>query len=848
MRLSRTVFPLIISIFVITIGFVIFIFNLSTISVPEKKLKYDIEGIKHNINIYKNQYGISHIETTTDDDLYFAMGYTHAFDRMWQMDFNRRAATGTLSEVIGKQTIEFDKFMRSLELENIAKKIWVSLDPESKNILINYSDGVNAFIETRKNKLPLEFGALDYIPEKWKPIDCLILGRAMAFELSLSFWVDVSMGEIAEKLGINKALELIPNYPKDAPFVCDENKHNPSERVIPEINIDMFYPGSQSPPSIPEEEKKDSALIGLYQKYMDNYENVRNILGLEGSSVGSNSWAINITKDSVSKAIFANDPHLRLSIPARWMQLHISSPSYNAVGLSVPGIPFLISGRNDQIAWGITNIMADGCDFFIEKIDSSGSKYFDGKEYVDFEINIDTIKISGQEKQFYYTRRANNSAVISDFHLLKSPELLLDKKPANTGKFFDKYVLTFKWTGSIISNEIQALAHLNKARNWHEFLNATNKWYQPAINFNYADINGNIGVASSGVLPIREKNCRANLPNPSWMDDYEWSGYVYPQELPKLYNPPKNYILSANNSIKSVFPHFITDYWEPPSRAERIEEMLKESDVYYSYRDAQNMQLDVLSPYARKLLEQVIPVLIKFESILYGEERNAYEKLKKWDYIISANSEVSSIYNEFFTQLIYNTFADELGQRLYMQYTFVSSLPTRKIMELMSEPSSAWFDNITTEEVERRDYIIIRSFKNAIENLSEKFMDKPMQDWKYSHLHTLTLEHTFSKANFLEPTVTVGPLQIGGNNTTINNTEYKIYDPYSVRIGASMRFIADMSDSLVYTSLPGGASGDPLSPNYSDQVRLWLNGGYLKMSIDRKPSSDFKLAIQLIPD
>lgn len=848
MRLTRTILPLIISLLVIIIGFVIFIVNLATISVPEKKLKFDIDGVKQNINIYRNQYGISHIVTRTDEDLYFAMGYAHAFDRMWQMDFNRRAASGRLSEVIGPQTIEFDKFMRSLELEKIAHKIWDSLDDETKEILTIYSNGVNAYIETRKNKLPLEFGALDYIPEKWSPIDCLMLGRAMAFELSLSFWVDVSMGEIAEKLSIDKALELIPEYPDDAPFVCDENMHSPSKRIIPDIDIDMFYPGAQKPSAQPEQEANDSALIGLYQNYMKDYQNVRNILGLDGSSVGSNSWAINITKDSVSKAIFANDPHLRLSIPARWIQMHITSPSYNAVGLSIPGLPFLISGRNDHIAWGITNIMADGCDFFIEKVDSSGSKYLKGDDYVEFDIRIDTIKISGQEEQFYYTRRTKHSTVISDFHLLKYPDLVLDKQPPSTGEFFDKYVLTFKWTGNIVSNEIKALANLNKARNWQEFLSACNKWYQPALNFNYADINGNIGVAPSGVLPIREKNCRANLPNPSWMEDYDWKGYIYPGELPKLYNPPKKYILSANNSTKSDYPHFITDYWEPPSRAERIEEMLKESDVYYSYRDAQNMQIDVLSPYARNILELIMPVLIKFESLLYGKERIAYEKLKKWDYIISANSEVSAIYNEFFNLLIYNTFADELGERLFMQYSFVSSLPTRKIFELMSEPSSEWFDNITTEEVERRDYIIIRSFKNAIENLNEKFNDQPIDDWKYGQLHTLTLKHVFSDANFLEPTVTIGPLEIGGNNTTINNTEYKIYDPYSVRIGASMRFIADMSDTLVYTSLPGGASGDPLSPNYSDQVRLWLNGGYLKMPISRNPSQDFKIAIQLLPD
>ncbi|MBM2814498.1 MAG: Penicillin amidase [Ignavibacteria bacterium] len=825
---------IIISFIIIIIAFIEFALNLSTKSLKPSSSEYSTEFVNETIKIFKNNNGIPFITTLNEDDAFFAIGYCHATDRLWQMDLMRRAARGRLSEVFGKETLYYDNFLRAVGIGKFSDELFNKISKKSKAILESYSKGVNFYITENRKRLPFEFGALGYVPDPWRPSDCLAIARLMAFEMSFSFYFDVAFGEIAYQLDYDKAQQLIPDEPDYSP--C----------IIP-TKIESQDPKGKKGNQSPLQPLSIKTISAIYGNYLSVYDSVSALLGFRSSIPGSNSWVMKNLSKNPPSAIMANDPHLALSLPARWYQIHVSTPHFDVIGLTIPGNPLFVTGRNRNITWGITNLMLDDCDFFIEMInpkDSTSYMNYSGK-YEKFKFSVDTVKIKNSPDFMRYLRSTKRSNVISDVHLFNFPEKITGLENASgKSKLLKGFCLTFSWTGLTKSDEVLALYRINKASNWNEFLSGARLWGSPALNFSYGDIKGNIGLAPTGLVPLRDR-CTPNIPNQGWMEEFSWKGVLTSNSLPYLYNPDNNRIISANNKLVLNFEHFLSNYWEPSSRAQRIAEILEQFGNYkeydYTVKDAQAMQVDYYSPYAKQLLSMCMPVLDKY-SLGYGsQEKTAYQLLRNWDYILSASSVAASIYNALFERLIYNTFSDELGERIYRNYVFVSSIPTRKILELMKSDSSEWFDDVRTKEIENKETIVSKSFRQAVTKLDSIYGNPDVNTWSYGKIHKLTLKHIFGSEKFLEPSLTVGPYEIGGNNTTINNTDWKIYKPFDVFVGASMRFITDMSDTLVFMSLPGGASGDPLSPNFSDQLFLWLNGGYLRLSTKSKPEAGFEL-------
>ncbi len=836
---------IIIAIMIVIVSFVFFN-DIATKSHEGAFENYSSSVIKQKVEIFKNSYGIPHIIAGNEHDVFFTLGYMHAQDRLWQMDYFRRTGRGRLSEIFGKRTVIYDKFMRAINFISIAEMIYASLDNESKQILKSYSDGVNFYINENSGSLPFEFGALSYKPAPWHPVDCVIIERLLAFELSISFWGDIAFGDIGVKLSENKAMQLIPGYPDDVPYILDTIDIRHEKKVRPLLQSILSYNRKT--------DKKDRSRISrLAGSYFDFMKKMKKDLGFEGSAVGSNSWAIQKPDaDTLTTyALLANDPHLRLGLPPRWYQVHITCPEMNITGLTIPGIPLFVIGRNDYISWGVTNIMLDDCDYFIEKLDSAKTSYFTDEKgnKAPLQYVRDTILVKNSDDIEYYKRITRRSTVISDNHIMEKTKDLLHFKP-DTNFFREDYCLTFSWTGTYFSNEFSAVYKIMKSRNWQDFLAGVHIWGVPGLNFTYADIHGNIGIAPSGMIPQRGRS-NPNLFTPGWVQNTSWDGVSRYNNFDSIYNPVKGYVVSANNKTSRNLKQFVTNYWEPPSRSVRITDLLIEYMNYhtgYSARDAQVMQIDLLSPYAGKFLDVTLPVLETGQKYLNKQELKALDKLIEWDQIISMQQPASAIYNAFLERVIYNTFIDNLGERLYREYCFISNIPTRKILELLDNNDIFWFDDIRTKKYETMDYIIIKSFKDAVAKLSDYFAGKALEEWHWGDLHTVTLKHPLSENNFLEPALTIGPFPMGGNNTTINCTEYKYYEPFDVVIGASTRFITDMQDSIVYTTVPGGISGQPMEVNFGDQVQLWLNGGYLELPASRIPGDDFKLRVVLEPD
>lgn len=796
-----------ISILIIIFAYLYLSIDIATISIDKSEKHFDCKLVNNKIKILKNPNGIVKIKSDNEYDLFFGIGYAQANERLWQMDILRRQGLGRLSELFGKKTLTTDKFLRSLHLKHYSKIIYNSLSEKSKFILKAYSDGVNFYIEENSHRLSLEFSALNYKPDDWEPEHSIIIARMMAFELSFSFWYDITFGEIADIYGIEIANDLLTNRQNQK---INHNNYS--------YNID-------------------------YSDYISNIKNVYNNLNNFGGAKGSNSWSAYKNKQNKTKgAILANDPHLTLGLPPKWIQMHINAENINALGYSLPGIPMIISGRNENISWGITNMNADICDFYIEKTDSSGKYYYFNDTTKKVKYLKDSIKIKDNDTYYYYKRFIESSPIISDYHIFKDDDRLIKYDSTNNDKLFlDNYVLTYQWTGHNNSDEILSMYNINKSINFDDFSAATKSWGTPPLVFNYADVSGNIGLSPSGKIPVRNKT-NPNIPNPGWNDEFKWQGYYSSEIFANIYNPNKGYVYSANNKINNNI--FISNYWEPKSRSERINELLENTEQNL-IRDSRYIQNDVLSLYAKEIVKIIVPVIKNNLTQLNELEKEAFERLLNWDYLLSADNSASAIYNSFITNIVREMFYDELSERLFRQFCFISSLPTQKVIFDLSKKNPFWFDNKNTEQIETYEDIIIKSFKSAIDELIIKFNTDLINEWIYGKLHTLELEHIFSENEFFAPIVTAQVLELSGNNTTVNNTEYRYSDPYKTIIGSSMRFIADMTKDYVLMIMPGGNNGDPISPNYNDQTMLWKNGGYLKIPF--YDETDYELKIEINP-
>lgn len=800
MKFYKNIPVFFISIIILVISILIFSLNLSRVSLENKFTEIRDNNLKNEVKVYENFNGVPHIVAKSESDMFFAIGYYQAKDRLWQMDILRRAAEGRLSEAFGDKTLKQDLFLRSLELKRIAYRSLENLSDKSLSILKSYSEGVNSYIENNKGHLQFEFGALGYKPEKWKPYHSVLIAKLMTFEMSFSLWSDFALSEIAMKIGLDRAKDFIPN----------ENSTD-ADNNIDTTNI---------------------VLPGLDEDFISS---IMNEFG--GGYTGSNAWAISFKDGNQNHSIIANDPHLPIHLPARWYQVHISCDSMNLVGYTIPGSPAIVVGRNDYISWGITNVMADVLDIYLVKKGENDDYYIDENgNNVEYDFIRDTIKINGKEGYQYYRKRTKMSALLSETHIWNTSN--------QNNKFFKNYNICFDWVNKNVSDEIYCLYKLNKSKNYDEFKSSLKDWNAPALVFNYADSKGKVARLPVGNIPIRKKTY-PNFINPYENMEYRWNGFKSIQDLGEKVVENDGYIYSANNNFFKEGT-FISNNWESDSRAVRIEQLLKEKN-FTNIRDFEFMQMDHYSPYAVDLLKLTLPILNQVKERLNDNELKAFRKLSKWNYILSKDLNEPLIYNYFKRKLIEETIKDELGNTSYEHYNYLTNYPDRLIIQLLKTKNHRLFDNVKTQQVETKELIIIRSFKKAIKELIEKYGIDGISNLTYGEVHKLKLEHLFGSNDFIGKAVNLKTVGLGGDNTTLFNSEARHTKPNDVFVSASMRFITDMQDSIVYMIVPGGESGDPISSNYGDQVQLWLNGGYLKLSMNKKPNSDFELKTKLVP-
>ena len=788
-------------IIIFVVGGYIFYGSL-TESLPAYEGELNVPSLNSEVKIYFDSLAVPYIVANNDEDVAFALGYLHARERMFSMDMIRRACEGRLSEIIGPETIPFDKMFRTVGIYRTAEMIKEKMNPGALKLLEAYSRGVNFYIDEKKNKYPVEFDVLGYQPEKWKPEHSIMVIRMMAWELNLSWWTDLTFTELVKKLGEEKIKEILPGYPENAPTIIPSNI-----KKFTQINNDFI--------------KTDKE----FRKFM----------GMTGTHLGSNNWVVNSQMSASGKPIIANDPHLAYRAPGIWYAAVIKSPSWNAAGVTLPGVPGIAIGKNDNISWTLTNIMTDETDFYSETLDSSHTKYLLDGKWNDLNILEDTIKVRDANGIPIVIKSTHRGPIISDIHpytfIFNTEETAYPP-------------ISMRWLGNEFSDEMDAFLKINKAKNWSEFKSAVEQYNIPGQNFVYGDDQGNIGYVFGGALPVRSNNVTTFLFDGSDSKN-DWKGFVPRNELPYLFNPPTNYIATANNKVIKDFKYHITNLWEPASRIERITELL-ESKAKHSVQDYMKYQSDVKSPYAR----QIVPyILTAFKNVDVKDEnlKESLKLLEEWssfNYEMNKYLQTPAIFLTFFDKLMKNIYLDEMGEDLYNQYVFLANVPYRNVLELLEKPNSVWFDNIKTSVVETRDDIIRQSLNDALDDL-ETTIGKDLIYWQWGKLHTVTFKHAFSGASsLLDKVIDIGPYEISGDGTTIFNTEYPFYEsiekyplfrhkPFECELGPSMRFIYDYAKpNEFYLILTTGQSGNIFSDHYKDQTEIFLKGKYMKIMTD----------------
>ncbi|MHB1048490.1 MAG: penicillin acylase family protein [Bacteroidota bacterium] len=756
---------------------------LLTKSFPEYDSTLTAAGLNDEVRIYRTEFGVPHIVANNTRDLFFAQGYVHAQDRLWQMDISRRAGEGRLSEVLGTSTISFDRMLKTIGFKTIAQQLEKQLHPQSIELLQAYSDGVNEFIRSHKGKYPIEFDMLNYEPEEWTPVHSLMIARLMAWELNISWHVDVVLGELVAALGLEKARQVFPTYPENAPVIAATDFSQ--ER------------------------------LAALRAFTDAQTEFKQFFGTGGTHIGSNAWAVAPSRSASGKAMLANDPHLGLGLPAKWYEIHLKGGEINVAGYSLPGAPLVILGHTPDIAWGFTNLMADDADFYLEKTDSlNAGKYLFKGEWKNFDVHNDTIWVKDSLEVPITIRRTHHGPMINDCY------------PISHYRSSD--VISMKWTGYEMSDELYAVYRITVSKNWNEFLTGVKEFTVPGQNFVYADIQGNIGYQAGVRLPKRTTN-NPTLPFPGWTGEHEWTGFIPFDELPTIYNPAEGFIATANNKTTDRATYHISNLWEPPSRIQRITEVLRSKEKFDVY-DFKKLQNDNYSHFARELTPYI---LTAFRTAGRSERiETALNYFRNWNYILDKDDVPTTIFEVFFQHLIKNTYRDEMGDELYNRYIFLANMPYRVTLSLLADTSTTWFDNTATPAIETRDDIIAKSLNDALDELSV-LLGGEMKEWRWGRLHTLTLQHPFGEMEILQPIFNIGPAAMSGSGTTVNNGEYRMGKPYAMWLGPSMRHIVDFSNVNGSLSvIPSGQSGQPLHPHYSDQFALWKNGEYHVVTMD----------------
>jgi penicillin amidase len=745
-----------------------------------------VKNLRKDVTVIRDKWGIPHVFADNEEDLFLAQGYVHAQDRLWQMELFRRLASGTLSEILGEATLDLDVYMRTVGLrraaEAEAKYFLETADEQTTTIFEAYARGVNEYIESHRDSLPLEFVILSLQPSGWSIIDSALIGKYMGWMLGGNWDSELLRIDLNRKLGEKMARELLPFCPTETSMII------PSDGKYPET----------------------TNLI------LSKLEKTERVLGSDRSGLGSNNWVVDGHKSVTGKPLLANDPHLGIEMPSIWYEIHLIGPGINVIGASLAGTPGVIIGHNEQIAWGMTNVGPDVQDLYVERISPENPhRYLYEGKWEDMQVVEEEIIVKGKKEPVARQVRITRHGPIIDFWVL---EMAMPE-----AKWGLEEVYALKWSGHQPSRLFESIIKLDKAKNWEQFREALKLWGPPSQNFVYADTEGNIGYQMGyGQIPIRSKG-QGLVPVPGWTGEYEWEGFIPFEELPNVFNPATHFVVTANQKIHSDdYPYFISHEWAPAYRARRITQLLTATERL-SVADFMRIQADVLSLHAQELL----PYLVSLQA-QNDRQREALRYLKNWDLQISDNSVAALVFEVWYDKLLQNILKEKLGDDLFKHY-LQHGFHILAVQQILQYPTEFWLGDGLGSNLEKRDSRVQQSLEQALEETSSK-LGADMSQWRWGRLHTATFAHILGTKPPLDNLLSVGPMETRGDGNTVNQGGFNRNIGFSQLALPSYRQIVDLGDFSRSVSIhTTGQSGQPASKHYSDFVELWRKTEYHPM-------------------
>jgi penicillin amidase len=750
-------------------------------SLPQLDGEMHLAGLNAPVEILRDADGIVTIRAQDEHDAAFALGFAHAQDRLWQMDFTRRTGAGRFSELLGPRTLPHDRFMRTLGLARVAQRNLEALPDGTRAVLDAYAAGVNAFLESRNGPLPPEFQVLRYTPEPWRPEDSLIWGRLMAFQLSGNWRDEILRARLASRLTPEQIAFLWPAYGDDTATtlrdLAETTRGLPLERFATAV-----------PPEIM---PKDA----------------------------SNAWAISGTRSATGAPILAGDPHLGLSAPGFWYLARIETPERTLVGATAPGLPFVVLGQNGAVAWTFTTTHSDTQDLFIERVNADDPTHYDTPEGPrPFATRQETIAVRGDDSQSITVRETRHGPVISD----AIADRLDDLPDAVQGT--DK-VLALAWPALRADDRTAVAMHaINRAKNAGEIEAALADIGSPQQNILYADRDGAIGFAVAGRTPLR-KSGDGRQPVPGWSGDYDWIGAVPAKALPRGRDPKSGAFVNANNRVAPEgYRYLLSADWPAPYRAARIEALLGDlSKNKASVEGAAAMMLDTVSLSARALM----PLLLATRPA-DARAKEAIAILEAWDGSMARDKAAPLIFHAWAHALTEALMADELGPAFD-----AFQRPNAAILSRILTETGDWCDDVTTEPAETCLGQLSASLDTALDDLEARF-GVPLRELRWGTAHVAPLAHPVLSHVPLFEALFGFAVETPGGNDTLNRGSFAIRPggagSFAHIHGPGYRAVYDLADpENSRFMIATGQSGNPFSPWYGSLAVPWRDGEYLKL-------------------
>ena len=796
-------------------------------SLPVLDGEVTVSGLAAPVEVVFDGHGVPHVYASGSEDAWFVAGLLHARDRLWQMELYRRAASGRLSEMLGEQTLPIDRRFLTLDLRRAAEEEWRNAPPAVRQALTRYAAGVNAQIAAATGvKRPIELQLLGITPAEWTPVDSLAVGRLLAWRLAENHHAELIRHALTSQVGASEAMRLAGRYPPDAPSVVQGAAGSATTSAAPGTTTSGGLPPPATP--APTGAPNGSALPQIAATVADaEWPEGLEWLRPSARRGGSNNWVIAGRRTTTGRPLLANDPHLQLEFPGIWYEMHLVAADLDVIGVTVPGTPFVIIGHNAHVAWGLTNTGADVQDLYVERINLERQQVLYHGQWTPIDVTRVDIPVRGGDTQSFEVWRTRNGTVFSEVGLdwEDAPEWL---SPAAERRG-ERRAFALRWesAGGEMAGAFEAL---NRAKGWSEFVGAVERFAAPSQNFVYADIEGNIGYAMSGVLPQRAGSV-GSFPHDGSRGEGQWVGRIPASALPRLFNPERGYITSSNNLIDREWPGLVTRDWAAPYRAVRLQRLI-DAATRVDLVAAAEWQNDVTALAAADVLMSVDAALALAAKQGDNDAADVLQQLRLWDRKVDDRPIVTT-YQLFEAALWRRTFFDEMGDPLFERfYEWAGAERPAGLYAILDDPNSRWFDDIATlGRRETRDHIFVLAAIDAATQLRTEFGG----DTGWGSAHAARFSHPisagFAPARWLFDR---GPVPVIGDAFTVNRASYNRLRPFAVWEIPSWRQLFDVGEwDEARVVLPAGQSGHPLSQHFFDQNEMWRQGQYRQQPFSR---------------